>query len=73
MFDSMIQQARGVTVAGLSRAELEDLVAGAGRVIATTAASRLARDSAWGSTGLEPHLFHVVSYPVSKVWSCSIR
>ena len=38
MFDSMIQQVRGVTVAGLSRAELEDLVAGAGRVVAAMGA-----------------------------------
>ncbi|MCQ3813228.1 MAG: hypothetical protein KTU85_02260 [Acidimicrobiia bacterium] len=73
MFHSMIQKVRGVTVAGLSRAELEDLVAGAGRVIATTAASRHTRGSACGSAGLEPHQFHAVSYPVSKVWSCSIQ
>ncbi|MCQ3808365.1 MAG: hypothetical protein OXB92_05375 [Acidimicrobiaceae bacterium] len=38
MFDSMIQQVRGVTVAGLSRAELEGLVAGAGRVVAAMGA-----------------------------------
>jgi len=38
MFDSMIQKVRGVTVAGLSRAELEDLVAGAGRVVAAMGA-----------------------------------
>ena len=73
MFDSMIQQARGVTVASLSRGALKYLGAGAGRVIATTAASRLARGSACGSAGLEPQQFHAVSYPVSKVWSCSIR
>ena len=34
MFDSMIQQAREVTASGRCRAELEGLVAGAGRVIA---------------------------------------
>ena len=34
MFDLMIQQAQGVTVAGLSRVELTGLVDGAGRVIA---------------------------------------
>ena len=34
MFDSMIQQAREVTVAGLSRVELVGVVDGAGRVIA---------------------------------------
>ena len=34
MFDSMIQQARGVTVAGLCRGELVGVVEGAGRVIA---------------------------------------
>ncbi|MCQ3806032.1 MAG: 13E12 repeat family protein, partial [Acidimicrobiia bacterium] len=38
MFDSMIQQVRGVAVAGLSRAELEGLVAGAGRVVAAMGA-----------------------------------
>ena len=38
MFDSMIQQVRGVRVAGLSRAELEGLVAGAGRVVAAMGA-----------------------------------
>ena len=73
MLESMIQQARGVTVSGLSRAELEDLGAGAGRVIATIAASRHGRGSAWGSAALGSHQFHAVSHPVSKVWSCSIR
>ena len=34
MFDLMIQQARGVATSGLSRVELEGLVAGSGRVIA---------------------------------------
>ncbi len=34
MFDSIIQQARGVAVSGLCRGELEGLVAGAGRAIA---------------------------------------
>ncbi|MCQ3808416.1 MAG: DUF222 domain-containing protein [Acidimicrobiaceae bacterium] len=34
MFDSLIQQARGVAVSGLCRAEFEGLVAGAGRVVA---------------------------------------
>ena len=36
MFDSMIQQARQVTTSGLCRGELEGVVAGVGRVIATT-------------------------------------
>ena len=34
MFDSMIRQARGVAVAGLSRVELAGVVEGAGQVIA---------------------------------------
>ena len=34
MFDSMIQQTRGVATSGLTRVELEGVVAGAGRVIA---------------------------------------
>ena len=38
MFDSMIQQARQVTTSGLCRAELEGVVAGAGRVIAAMSA-----------------------------------
>ncbi len=38
MFDSMITQARAVAVPGLSRGELEGLVAGAGRVIAAMGA-----------------------------------
>ena len=38
MFDSMITQARGVAVSGLCRADLEGLVAGAGRVIAAMGA-----------------------------------
>ena len=38
MFDSMIQQTRGVATSGLSRVELEGLVAGSGRVIAALSA-----------------------------------
>ena len=38
MFDSMIQQTRQVTTSGLGRADLEALVAGAGRVIAALGA-----------------------------------
>ena len=38
MFDSMITQTRGVVVSGLCRAELEALVAGAGRAIAAMGA-----------------------------------
>lgn len=38
MFDSMIQQARGMAVSGLCRGELEGLVAGAGRVVAAMGA-----------------------------------
>ena len=38
MFDSMIQQARGVATSGLCRAELEGLVAGAGRAMAALGA-----------------------------------
>ena len=38
MFDSMIQQTRGVTTSGLCRGELEGLVAGAGRVMAALSA-----------------------------------
>ena len=38
MFDSMIQQARGVATSGLSRVELEGVVAGSGRVIAALSA-----------------------------------
>ena len=38
MFDSMIQQARGVVTSGLCRGELEGVVAGAGRVIAALSA-----------------------------------
>ncbi len=34
MFDSMISQTRQVVTSGLSRGELEGLVAGAGRVVA---------------------------------------
>jgi len=34
MFDSMISQTRQVVTVGLSRGELEGLVAGAGRVVA---------------------------------------
>ena len=38
MFDSMIQQTRQVATSGLSRAELEAVVAGSGRVIAAVSA-----------------------------------
>ena len=38
MFDSMIQQTRGVVTSGLCRGELEAVVAGAGRVIAALSA-----------------------------------
>ena len=38
MFDSMIQQTRGVATSGLTRVELEGVVAGAGRVIAALGA-----------------------------------
>ena len=38
MFDSMIQQSRGVATSGLSRVELEGVVAGAGRVMAALSA-----------------------------------
>ncbi len=38
MFDSMIQQTRAVVTSGLSRAELEGLVGGAGRVMAAMGA-----------------------------------
>ena len=38
MFDSMIQQTRGVVTSGLCRSELEGVVAGAGRVIAALSA-----------------------------------
>ena len=38
MFDSMIQQTREVVTSGLCRAELEGVVAGAGRVMAALSA-----------------------------------
>ena len=38
MFDSMIQQTKAVVTSGLSRAELEDLVSGSGRVMAALSA-----------------------------------
>ncbi len=40
MFDSMISQTRGVVTVGLSRGELEGLVAGAARVVAALNSSQ---------------------------------
>ena len=98
MFDSMIQQARGVVTSGLRRGELEGLVAGAGRVISALGALQvrcaveIETLSVGGDTGNDPGVvgvrgvarvrvcevlnrcvFHAVSYPVVRLWSCSIR
>ena|GEM_PF-6095172 len=73
MFESMTKQTRAVTVSGLSRGELEGLVAGAGRVIAAMGASRFARGSTSGSAGVALHHFHAVSHPAVRLRSCSNR
>ena len=98
MFDSMIQQTRAVVTSGLSRVELEDLVGGAGRVMAAMGALQvrcaveIEALNAGGDAGNDPGvvgvrgvarvrvcevlccgLFHVVSYTVVRLGSCSIR
>ena len=86
MFDSMIQQARQVTTAGLCRGELEGVVAGVARVIAALSAlqTRCATEiEALDDGGVNSKtvlreagrmwLFHAVSHPLNRLWSCSIR
>ena len=65
MFDSMISQTRGVVTVGLSRSEVEGLVAGAGRVVAALNASQ-----ARGSTEIidSAVLFLTVSCSVTPCW-----
>ncbi len=72
MFDSMISQTRQVVTVGLSRGELEGLVAGAGRVVAALNALQ-AKGSTEVIDSAVPRLTVSCSaYPVGKVWLCLI-